>query len=375
MGLLLILWFAANIWLQNGVGIWSALPFLGGLYLLFAASREHVRLSAEQLDYFNGFSTSTVRKCDVEGYRRLNRFSWRRRSRVSLVIELKPVGAAPVHLPLWILEHPDVAPWFAGLKDIDAEAEAECHVVEAATPAFGADPNARVARAQFLKRLIGGVTVLGFAALAVAFLANGASWAAVPLMALPFIAVLLDIAYPGQLRFLDDQSEVDARPSMFQLVMFPALFLSFLVLERLQLVTYHPLFLPALAAAVIAVFYVRLRSPGMDWSAMLFGFGVCVFFYTGSALAYADEMFDTAPTRIVSTVVVDHHVNHGRSTSYTVSVAPWRAGGGATDFSVTSAEYLAWGLGATVCVREGKGALGWAWVKLKSCRSGGVHDS
>lgn len=339
-------------------------PFLfyGVLRLWNLAVRKAV-LTPTRLDYFNGFGWRGIDRAEVKGWRKHSSGggTW-----YHLVPKVE--GEREVSIPEWLIEHPQAQSWFAGFGDVEKMEAAEADAALVIDPAFGDNDQSRRDTARRLKfYVIAVAAVAGLAAFAGALGWVG-PWVLAGVMALPFAAVALNLAYPQHLRLANENGMRDPRPTLLGWLAVPTIACAIIGIDELKLEDGTALLEFALPCTLAAAVYGLVRVPdlrrsavGMVWAVLL----PLAFFW--GALALLDVKFDDGPRHTYETTVQSKRESSGRSTTYYLTLAPWSPRNLDPEVSVSWPLYQASPVGATVCVVEGGGLLGIGWYEVQAC--------
>lgn len=346
----------------EGSAIFSGVVLVACLAWMGLLTRCKAVLTSQRLEYSNGFSTRSVDKRDIAGYRVVEG-----RNSSKVAFEIKGASAKTITFPLWIKEHPDAVAWFTDLTDLDAADTMEAEAALECDAAFGPDPESRRARAKFLAQLVAG---LWFASILLLF-ANSFGfepfWTNLAMVALPLIALGLEVYFSGQLRIAGGRGKTDPRPSLLGALVFPIFMLALTAALSLHLLNLQSALLWAVPVAALLTVYIASRAAELRGSPWVLAVAVGSYAYAFGALAHCDVLFDHGARQVYPVTIVDLHENHGKHTSYHVGVGPWPHDPNPSDFSVSHDFYANRSMGETLCIAVGRGAFGWAWYDLETC--------
>jgi hypothetical protein len=276
-----------------------------------------------------------------------------------LVLELRPPQRRKIKLALILETDAAFDAWLARLPDLDA---AELQKSEVELLADAVAPRT-VARVRALARGLNGAALA--AMLWGTLYPQPYRLAVAMLMVLPFAALAALLRWPSLLRL--DGRRNDAHPQVAAAFWLPGCALGLRALLDYQPLTWTPLVAPiAVGAVLLAVAAVladrSLRPRPGVWLALLLPTG----FYAWGALAQLNALFDRSPPHMQETRVVEKHVDHGRHTSYHLTLAAgWPDPARETDARVSRARYHATAPGDAVTVTVRDGALGVAWFVVE----------
>ena len=304
-----------------------------------------------------GFRTVELARNRIKGYRR---------DADDDGIKLEPLDAdlKPFTIHKALPPKAFVDAWLEGLVDLDRrDLEVEREAAEA-DPRFGATPRERRARYQRLGKIGATLQLAGFV---VGF------WAALwpepyglPLILValfPFAAIFANRLSNGLLSLALTKQEGDPRPriGVFAHCAGPALLLR--TAADISLVDWRPLaeWSALGGVAFVALFAMLDERP----RPMLLVTFVCFAAYCYGLLAEIDRRFDTAPTRAFPVTVLEKNTGDD---SYSVLVSGWETKPEGESLNVERAFYDRAEKGATLCIVQGKGRLGFRWYELQFCR-------
>jgi hypothetical protein len=89
--------------------------------------------------------------------------------------------------------------------------------------------------------------------------------------------------------------------------------------------------------------------------------------YAFGVVAQGDALLDTAPGETFQTQVISTHISRGRSTTYSVTLAPWGPDTGANTHDVSPALYAHLEFRGVACVTLHSGALHLRWYVISTC--------
>ncbi len=355
------------------VAVVAALAALFGAYMLAGALRTRLVLTAEAITYTAALTRRAARKAAIAGWRIV---PGRQGNPPTLILRPRATAARSLRIPLMFRTDAAFTAWLADLADDDAAkaraiaaARQRAEAAIAATPAYGATPEARLARLRLARRIVAALSVIA---------AGAALWAAVypvPYRAaigtnvvLPFLALILVPASRGLIRLVGPPEE--ARPKLAALLIAPGVALTFLSVQQFW---YHildwqragaialvggALFLALMAAVDQGVLRQRTGLLLLVPGALGYAFGVAL---------QVNNVFDHGSPAVYRVAVLSRSVSHGRSTSWSLRLARWgpaRSGGNVT----VTPELYSWSPPEhRVCVRLHPGALHIAWYAVVYC--------
>jgi hypothetical protein len=115
----------------------------------------------------------------------------------------------------------------------------------------------------------------------------------------------------------------------------------------------------ALTALVLLLFgLLKLKTMPAAIAGVAFAFGL---------VAQADTLLDNAPSETFHANVLDTHVSHGRSTSYSATLGPWGPESSENYHGISSELYYQLSAGGEACVTLHPGALHLRWYVISTC--------
>ncbi|HWT65427.1 MAG TPA: hypothetical protein VN151_04890, partial [Terracidiphilus sp.] len=99
----------------------------------------------------------------------------------------------------------------------------------------------------------------------------------------------------------------------------------------------------------------------------------CLYAFALSIVS--DTVGDSRIAATYRTEVLGKHESHGRSTSYTLTLAPWGPRDQAEKVGVSWATYRMLDIGDQACIEEHPGNLRIAWFRVAACTQGFPTDA
>lgn len=191
------------------------------------------------------------------------------------------------------------------------------------------------------------------------------------LMLVPVFLDLLALSNRGHVRI--DYEEGSRYPQIFTGTMMAGVVLALLsLLDRgalLDKAYYELLFVFVLAKGLLWCFIDRdrlllLRSRGVAITAItVLAMFVVPGFWVGGSLYQTNKLLDRSETEWHATEILEKRVSSGRTTSYTVRLAPWHTERqDAIEYTLRRAEFDDFEAGMAVEVGVREGAIGIAWA-------------
>jgi len=344
----------------------------GSLLWLWHNFLRRAWVAPDRLDYFNSLWTRGIDRRDVKGTRGTGD-----ESSNTFTLVAKDPECSPLKFPNWIIKHPEAAYWFDDLPDLDAVDTAAAEAALAADPTFGSAPEVRRWRVKIINYLIAGLT-LAVTALCFVFSYGWTNRAAVlAVVALPFVAILLNLVFPKVFRLANENGKSDPRPTLGALLYVPSVFLPMAAFLNLRLFGGVGLLAWALPSAMAAIFYLGWRAPDLrrNFAAVVTLILLTVTFFWG-AFAYVDVLLDSGPRRIYGVQVEALRMDHSSDdTTYYATLAPWGRQTEPREETIGYRLYDRLHVGDSVCVTVGWGLFGTAWYDIDTCpaRSAGMQ--
>ena len=384
---------------------WHALHDLpstmGGLFeamlLVMAASaaaaiwftlRRAVTIYGDRIEATNGFSTTTLQRSEIKGYRRLP----------GALISLVPSDefSKPLRVSAELLDDPLTQNWFARLPDLDARDaqpspyngdkcvdipadDAPASAPPAETPTDDTTPNKAPAdlapdetpsagQRDRLKNLTWTTSAVGVAIGAwTAFLPVPHAFAVLVDIAVMAGAIGLKLYFGPLISIASDRNHTDPRPSIAGMFIAPAFAIFFRAMWDFQLLDAWPaVWFAGGMALALGIFLVahdrRLRS------SMAIGvFAALAVFFFG-ALAEINAIFDVRQPVVYRTSIAGLYVRSGKSTSYEVTLGEWANQPAGHDVTVSREFYSTHVVGEAICVTLSQGWLGLRYYNVGDCR-------
>lgn len=349
-------------------GLAAALPglcLLGfGIYMLATVARSRLVIDGTRIEVHTAFRERSADLNEIAGFRtirsRNGNYTW---------LKLRE-GRGSITIPYTFDVDEDFRAWLRQVPDLDTEDRNAILGEIAEEQSLGATREERLSALPTARTwgiflaIVAGLTAVG---LAIAPPALRALCAAV-LSISPLVAAVLLHRAPLLYAVFKQKSDPRAELSYVLLI---ASFGLLLHAGGLHLVLVQPLLLVAapVALACFAGFAGAARAgsgrPGI-WFAL--AFFACFY---GFALAMvADTLGDSEVAATYRPEVLDKHVSHGRSTSYTLTLAPWGARPQAESVGVSASTFRRVQIGDSVCVEAHRGNLRVAWFRIAACDEG-----
>ncbi len=340
-----------------------------GIYMLATVVRSHLVIDGSRIEVRTAFRERSAEVGEIAGFRTI-------RSRNGNYIWLKlREGRGSITIPYTFDVDEDFSAWLRQVPDLDGRDRDVILGEIAEEQGLGATREERLA-ALPTARTWGAflAIVAGIAAVALALAPPPLrALAAAVLAVTPLIAALLMHRAPLLYAIFKQKSDPRAELSY---VLFVAAFGLLIHAGGLHMVRFQPLLVVAvpIALACFAGFAGAARAdsgkPGI-WFALAFFAGIY-----GFALAMVTDTLGNST--IVATyrpAVLDKHVSHVRSTSYSLTLEPWGERQQSESVGVSAKTYGLAAVGDSVCVEVHPGNLHVAWFRIAACDQGFPNDA
>jgi hypothetical protein len=338
-----------------------------GAYLIASLVRFQVTLRADAIEVQNCFTSRTLARAEIEGFRVLP-------TQYVATMVLIPHEPHQKKLKFSQVLRTDTAfnEWFADLQNLDAselaESKARLAADLSAETSVGPTPELTSNRLDQARRIAKAGTVAAFAATAWGwFFPRPYPVVIAVLGVLPLVAIALLVRSRGLYQIEGRRN--DARPSLAIVFLLPAITLAMRALQDVELLEWKPVFsrviLGAIALTAIMARGDRgLRAP--PGVILLFFLFSAVYAY--GAIIQVNALMDDSAAQTYEVVVLSKHVTSGKSTTYYLHLAPWGPQTNKGDVSVGRGLYNGIEPGQTVCTDLRAGALRIPWYTVSACR-------
>lgn len=349
---------AAGTWLLlSGAG----LVLLGG-FMAASTALSKLILRADAIELVGPLRTRELRLDALAGRRR-------QATRGGSILLLVPKTGQAVRLDSGLPRDRLLDAWINALPDLDLLEREASEAKLLADPAFGSNPQerlARLARARGFSKVVNGATV---AALAWAYLYPHPYALAIGLLAvLPWCAVLIVMLSRGLIAF--DARRNDARPNVAMLLLLPGIVLGLRAMLDVHVLDLMPVFVYGFIASLPLLLSAWMTAPkdaAKPWGFPLTLLLLVALPYGGGGLLLADVGLDHQPAQTFPTHVLRKYISTGKHSSPHLVLAPWGPRVAGEDMSVNRAYYAHVDEGSSVCMSLHPGALGMPWYGLGDC--------
>lgn len=357
--------------IQLWVVVLASLIF-GGMTCVFLAAvvwafRARVIIEGEQMTVCGAFSTTVVTADRMSGFRWWNGQFYLYLKDRRFAIQFGYLDDMSL-IYRWIeARTTDIVGEFLQKEDAEIAADQSLGMTEDAKGERLQSLRNIIKRINYVVYLAGGVGVVNFLFVE----RNDVELIAVcALMLVPLYLDMLAFSNRGHVRI--DYDEGSRYPQIFTGTMSAGVVLGLLsLLDRGALLDLR--FYEILAAGILVkgLFWLyldieRLKMLLLRSKAILLITVAAMFlvpgFWVGGSLYQFNKLFDKSPTTWHATKVLEKKVSSGRTTSYSVELAPWDSRPGPVEYTLRRKEFERFEAGMPVRVGVRDGALGIAWA-------------
>lgn len=334
-----------------------------GLGLIAYAGSMRVMLRQDEIELRSIFSSQTMRRDDVLGYRTIQADG-------PPVIVLVPRWDDRKKLKIPNLFRFDAAfnEWLSKFPNLDEKDEKEAAEELENNQALGPNKAERIAAAKQARLVCRTLTIATFAI---------AVWAWVYpepyplvillLVALPWTAVYVASRYRGAV--VINQKKNDPHPGVTIPILVPGLVLALVVLNDIHPLLWKSALVMSLIVSVVLIFtalqvdYALQKQKAA--AVLLFLFFIA---YGYGVTMQANASFDRGRPQVYEPQIAKKYVSSGKSTTYHLLLTPWGPHETYDNVTVSRSFYNAQRVGNPVCVVLRPGALSIPWYVVRSCR-------
>jgi hypothetical protein len=357
--------FGPVLFRASAAGLPAALPslfFLGfGVYMLAQVARSRLILDGTRITVHGAIRERTAERGDIEGFRTISS-----RNGSYTLLQLKQ-GLGTISIPNSFDTDEDYRAWMKKLPDLDQRNREEILDEISQKADLGSTPEERLQAlptARTWALFLSIVTGAGAAGLLLAP-AQMRMLAAAVLVVTPMVAAML--LHRSPLLYALFKPKADPRA---ELVFVPIL-AGFGLLFRASGLHFVSTQTLLLFATPVTLAYLAAFATASGGGAARRGSLLAVLFFTGlysyALVAVSDTLGDQGATSSYSAQVLGKHESHGRSTSYTLTLAPWGSQQQTSSVGVSSATYRAVVPGDEVCIQQHPGNLHIPWYRVEAC--------
>ncbi len=339
--------------------LWVIFFGLGG-YMLAYALRVRVVLDGGRITVRGAFRERSAQAADIEGFRMVRS---RNGSYTQLVLK---GGGGSISIPSSVDTDDEYRAWMQPVPDLDdRDRTALLEQIKQDSELGGSEAErmAALGAAKSLSFVLIGVSALAAVAVNLGNISL-LTPAAVTLILTPWAALSLVLRSP--LLYTLFKKKGDPRAEMS----YPLLIAGFGLLFHLGSINFISI-RPLLPYAVLAALVLIAASYGPASRSSNRGSLLAALFlaavYSYSAVGVADSVLDKSAGASYSTQVIGHHITEGRSTTYSLLVAPWGPVQAPEKVTVPSSVYRSIAIGDTVCPELHPGLLRAPWFRLVPC--------
>lgn len=339
-----------------------ALFFLGGgVYVFASALRSRLVIDGSRIEVQTAFRERTADLGEIEGYRTIQT---RNSSYTQLLLKN---GAGNVAIPNIFDVDEDYRRWLAQIPNLD-ERDRDALLSEIKqSEELGGTPDERMAALATAKTIGIFATVVAVALAAASNFAPGfLQVLAGSLLALAPVWVLVMIKQ-SPLLYAIFKRKADPRADLAFVLMATSFGFLFAI-NGIHLVSIRPLAPLMLGFVVLYCAPVFFTAGGIS---QLMGRSIALVFFAGLfgySLAVAlNAHLDKGEVSAYRATVTRKYETHGRSTSYTLYLAPWGPFEATNRVGVSSRVYHNTEIGDSVCMNLHPGALHAAWFEVVDC--------
>jgi hypothetical protein len=355
---------AAGTWLLlGGVGL-----AVLGVCMAASAALSKVILRADAIALCGPLRTRELRLATLAGRRR-------QATRGGSILLLVPKTGRAVRLDSGIPRDNLLDAWIDALPDLDLQERAASEAKLLADPAFGSNPQerlARLARARQFAKFANGAAV---AVVSWAYLYPHPYALAIGLLALLPWCALLIVMLSGGLIGVDTRRN-DARPNVAMMLLLPGIVLGLRAMLDVYVLDVMPVLVYGFIAGLPLVLVACVLAPRAavkPWGFPLMLLLLVALPYGGGGLLLANGGLDHQRTQVFPTQVLRKYVSTGKHSSPHLVLAPWGPQVMGEDMAVNSAYYAHVEAGAKVCMSLHPGAFGLRWYELGDCAAVSVR--
>lgn len=333
----------------------------GGAYMFAWALRARLVLDGTRIEVRSAVQEKSADRSEIEGFRT---FSSRNGTYMRLYLK---EGRGNILVSRDFETDGDYDAWFRQIPDLDQRDREKILDEISREDALGSTPEERMGALATAKTWsifllvvsIAAAVVLNFAGVEFRMIS------AVVVAAAP--VVMLGLLWRTPLLYAVFKQKADPRAE----VSFGLMVAGFGLLIRdrgVHLVSTQPL-LWLMALIALAFMAGLWNSLGKGVSIMGKAVGLLFFagMYSYGLVVLADTLPDHSPATPYATTVVGKHISSGRSTTYTLRLAPWGPIQQTNGISVSSDTYARTDIGDTVCLDLRPGALHAPWYAQVRC--------
>lgn len=347
-----------------------ALFFLGfAVYFLATVTRSRLVIDGPRIEVRTAFSEHSADVSEIEGFRTI-----RSRNGNYTLLKLRE-GRGSINIPYTFDVDEDFRAWLRQIPDLDQQDRDAILSEISQQQNLGATPEERLAALPTAR------TWAVFLAIATGVAAAGLAFGPQPLH--PIAASILVITplaaamllHRSPLLYAVMKQKSDPRAELVYVLMIAG-FALLLHSSGLHLVQVQPLLLVAAPVAVACFLgfagaaHTTSTRTGIWIALAIFS---CLYGFALSMVT--DTLGDSRISATYRAEVLGKHESHGRSTSYTLTLAPWGPREQAENVGVSATIYRVLDIGDQACIEVHPGNLRIAWFRVAACTQGFPSDA
>lgn len=352
------------IHMSNPALLIPAVILMGLGYLLYRmASRLRLTIDEYSITVCNGVSTNSVLLDEVSGFRRGDKEG---------IVLVRKNGEKSLSIPGTVERRAELLDWLKErFPDINAQAALEVTEEVLHDERYGLteeDRKRRLSQARKLMIYSAFVVPIFFAwALISQRPPNLVIWI---LMAFPLLAIWLTWSYKGILRLYVSKGK--PYPTLLMVVIIAELAAFLSVMRGFNIYSFDGRFWAAtlgLSVVVLLVWAAACRAAmagEKNLFAVYVGMLILAGLYSYNALIFSNCTFDHQRSEISRVGIDGKHINHGKSTTYTLELSPWGRFSDGKNVLVPWSFYRSVQTGDSVNVYLHPGKWGIAWYEVKA---------
>lgn len=355
---------------RNGAGLLPQLIFLGmGVYVVLLALRPRLTIEGTRIDVLMVFRERSADAGEIEGWHTVQA-----RNTKDTVLQLRN-GQGTIRISGIFATDDAFRAWMGKMPNLD-EKDREALLGEIAQKQeLGATPEERLKALKTAKVWSISLAVVGVAAAGLLALGPPAlhTLMAVVLAATPVAAALLLHRQPLLYAAFKQKSDPRAEMSFVLLI---AAFGLLIHASGLHLVRVEPLLWIAAPATLACLWgFAGANRAAAGRFGIWLGLGMFSCLYGYALAMVADTVDDGRVAAAYRAEVLAKHVSHGRSTSYSLTLAPWGPRTEDESVGVSQHTYDMVEIGDEACIEEHAGNLHVAWFRVVACTESFPQDA
>ncbi len=339
-----------------------ALMFVGfGVYMLAMVTRSRLVIDGTHIDVRTAFRERSAEVRDIEGFRTV-----RSRNGSYFWLQLRQ-GQGSITIPYTFDTDGDFRAWLRQVPDLDQRDREQILAEISKQENLGSSPDERLKALPTARTWALFLAIVSVAGAALLMLGPQIfhGLAVALLVVTPFAAAWLLHHAPLLYAFLKPKADPRAELSFVPMIAAFGLLIHasgehFVSTQRLAL------FAAPLALAYFAAFATAVRTAAARAGSLIaVAFFACL--YSFGLAAVTDALGDSSIVGSYRVEVLQKHVSHGRSTSYSLTLRPWGDQQQPASVGVSASTYGAVELGDEVCIQVHPGNLRVPWYWVTAC--------